>query len=119
MTGAAEKRFRISPGELRPIAPGHGACVASDRITVDGQPVRFMYREPALHEADSGWRFFAGTESEAELEDASRHAVYDCNTVANFDPSIVPLLGAPVGSVFEKPPGAADFAPVTDWSPEA
>jgi hypothetical protein len=117
VTGTAEKRFRISPDELRPIAPGHGACVASDRITVDGEPVRFMYREPAIHEADSGWRFLAGTESEAELEDTTRHAIYDCNTVANFDPSIVPYLGAPAGSVFEKPPGAADFSPVTDWSP--
>lgn len=109
--------YRLTADELRPLAEGLGACVASDQITVDGHPVRFMYREPASHDADSGWRFLAGLESEAYLQDPSNHAIYDCNTIANFDPTIVPYLGAPIGSVFEKPPGAAEFAPVTDWSP--
>jgi hypothetical protein len=114
---AKAKPYRLTAGELRPIAPGHGACIASDKITVDGEPVRFMYRERAIHEVDSGWRFLSGLESEAYLHDASNHAFYDCNTIANFDRTIVPLLDAPVGSAFEKPPGAAAFAPVTDWTP--
>jgi hypothetical protein len=111
------KPYRLGPGDLQPIAPGHGACVASDQITVEGHPVRFMYREPAQHADDSGWRFLSGLESEAYLDEAGNHAVYDCNTIANFDRSIVPHLEAPIGSAFEKPPGASEFSPVTDWSP--
>ena len=119
MTGAApgeDKRYRLSPDELQPIAPGHGACIASDQITVDGHPVRFMYREPAIHPDDSGWRFLSRLESEAYKQDASNYGLYDCNTIANYDRSIVPYLGAPVGSAFEKPPGAADFQPVTPFA---
>jgi hypothetical protein len=111
------KRFKLSPADLHPIAEGHGACIASDQITVEGHPVGFMYREPALHEADSGWRFLSGLESDAYLQEASNHAVYDCNTIANYDPAIVPYLDAPIGSVFEKPPGATELTRVTDWSP--
>jgi hypothetical protein len=27
-------------------------------------------------------------------------ALYDVNTIANYDPSIIPLLDAPIGSAF-------------------
>ncbi|HWO22837.1 MAG TPA: DUF2185 domain-containing protein [Kofleriaceae bacterium] len=114
---AEDKPYKLAAAEIRPLAEGHGACIASDKITVLGHPVRFMYREQAIHAVDSGWRFLSGLESDAYMQDAANHAFYDCNTIANYDPSIVPHLEAPLGSVFEKPPGAAEFARVTDWSP--
>jgi len=114
---ARAKPYKLTAADLRSLAEGHGACIASDQITVDGRPVRFMYREPAIHDVDSGWRFLSGLESEAYLQDPANHAFYDCNTIANYDRSIVPYLDEPIGSAFEKPPGAAEFARVTDWSP--
>ena len=44
-------------------------CIATDRITVDGMPVGYMYREKPkegawFEEYDSGWRFTAGDESD-------------------------------------------------------
>lgn len=114
---AADKPYKLSAAELLPLAEGHGACIASDHITVAGHPVRFMYREQAVHTADSGWRFLSGLESDADMEDPAQHAFYDCNTIANYDRSIIPHLDAPIGSAFEKPPDAAEFARVTDWSP--
>ena len=36
------KPFRLSPSEIRPIAEGHGACIASNRITRDGKPVLIL-----------------------------------------------------------------------------
>lgn len=112
------KEYKLSADQLQPLATGYGACIASDKITVDGQPVRFMYREEAVHEDDSGWRFFSGTESDAYMEDSANHAFYDCNTIANCDRSIAPYLDAPVGSVFEKPPGATEFERAADLDPE-
>lgn len=97
------KRFKIAGPEIRPIAPGHGGCIASDMITVDGKPVRYMVREEPSFEADSGWRFMAGLEDDEYVQDPTKFDIYDCNTIANYDGTIVPLLDAPVGSSFEKP----------------
>lgn len=35
-----------------------GACLATDKITVDGLIVGYMCREEPEIEVDSGWRFF-------------------------------------------------------------
>ena len=42
---AREKRYKLSRDDIRPLAMGRGGCIASDRITVEGLPVRFMYRD--------------------------------------------------------------------------
>lgn len=113
------KRFFLPAESIRPVATGHGACIATDRITVDGLPVRFMYREPPSHDADSGWRFTSGIESDEYMDDPANHGIYDVNTIANCDPSIVPHLAAPAGSAFEKLPDAQDFIEVDDWDAES
>jgi hypothetical protein len=112
---AKAKAYKLAPEQIQPIAEGYGACIASDKITVEGKPVRFMYREEPIHDVDSGWRFLSGLESDAYMQEPSNHGFYDCNTIANYDRTIIPLLDTPVGSVFEKPSGADEFAPVTDW----
>lgn len=37
------KRFRLDASEIRQIVTGHGFCMASDHITVEGKRVGFMY----------------------------------------------------------------------------
>ena len=101
----AKKEFRIPGDKIVPVAPGRGSCIASDMILVDGHPVGYMYREAPHLEHDSGWRFFSGLESQDYADDADHFAYYDVNTVANCDRSIVPCLGAPVGSAFERAAG--------------
>jgi hypothetical protein len=59
-----------------------------------------MYRTSPHNEFDSGWAFLAGDESDAYMEDENKHAIYDVNTIANYDREIIPLLHAPVGSAF-------------------
>jgi hypothetical protein len=94
------KRFRLSAADIRPLAEGKGAGIASDHIMVDGKPVGFMYREAPDDSHDSGWRFLSGAESQEYMEDSENFAMYDVNTIANYDPSIVEYLDAPVGSAF-------------------
>lgn len=97
-----KKAFRISAAEIRPLATGFGGCIATDRIMVDGARVGYMYREAPDNSLDSGWRFTAGDEDERYMSEASRHGVYDVNTVANYDPEIVAYLNAPEGSRFAR-----------------
>jgi hypothetical protein len=98
------KRFKLLPEQIEPIAEGRGSCIASDMITVDGNRVGWMYRERPDNPIDSGWRFFAGLESQDYADDSSKFAIYDVNTIANYDAEIVPYLDAPVGSAFERDP---------------
>jgi hypothetical protein len=101
------KTFMLSKDQIAPIALGIGGCMATDRIVVDGSKVGYMYREPPVNQKDSGWRFFAGDEDASYMADGSHHGVYDVNTIANYDPDIVPFLRAEVGSRFERVVGAA------------
>lgn len=106
-----EKQVRIAVADIRPIVEGYGTCLATDRVAVDGEPVGFMVRQPPDHDQDSGWRFSAGTESDAYMEDAANLGVYDVNTIANLDPHIVPFLDAPVGAAFLRPVAEGPDAP--------
>jgi len=94
------KRFFRDARMFKPLAVGFGSCIATDRITVDGLPVGYMYREAADDDLDSGWRFFAGDEDDGYANDARNLQLYDVNTIANYDPCILPLLDAPAGSAF-------------------
>jgi hypothetical protein len=94
------KRFKLDSAEIRSLAPGHGSCLASDHITVEGRRVGYMYRESADNELDSGWRFFSGTESQEFADNPDKFAMYDVNTIANYDPSIIPCLDARAGSAW-------------------
>lgn len=112
------KKFRISAEDIKPLAAGHGGCIATDMITVKGKPVGFMYREKTTDtEADSGWRFMSGLEDQEYMDEPGNHGIYDVNTIANYDPSIIPFLDSPPGSVFERTPGASKFRVVDDWEP--
>ncbi len=99
-----EKVYLLSPPELRPLLQGWESppgCLATDRITVDGRPVGYCYREgPADGHPDSGWRFFAGDEDDAYLADAGHSGIYHLNTICNYDPGILPLLTAPTGTAY-------------------
>jgi hypothetical protein len=95
-----QKQFALRADQIKPLATGRGGAIASDRITVDGKLVGYMYRSAPRNPQDSGWAFLAGDESDTYMADSSRHGIYDVNTIANYDPSIIPFLDAPVGSTF-------------------
>jgi hypothetical protein len=97
---SVSKHFKLSADQIRPLATGRGGAIASDRITVDGRPVGYMYRTRPHTHLDSGWAFLAGDESDDYMANANNHAIYDVNTIANYDPEIIPLLDAPVGSAY-------------------
>ena len=111
------KNFRLRAEEIKPLVRVLGGCMASDRITVEGYPVRFMYREQPDNQFDSGWRFMSGFEDDEYMSDPTNHAIYDVNTIANYDPSIIPFLDSNAGSAFEKDEGTEQFKVVSDWQP--
>jgi hypothetical protein len=113
----AKRQFRLRADQIKPLAEGRAGCYATDRITVDGEKVGFMYREQGEFQADSGWRFLSGTESQEYLDNPDNITIYDVNTIANYDPDIISFLDAPVGSAFERAGKSRNFVPV-DYYPE-
>jgi hypothetical protein len=111
-----DKTFRLAPSDLQPIAEGHGNCIATSRITVDGQPVGHMYREESAFPEDSGWRFTAGTESDEYGRNPDNWDVVDVNLVANLDPEIVGLLDAEVGAAYVRWPMGAPLRPAAEMA---
>lgn len=87
--------FKKKPKEIKKLyqCEGNAGCLASNRITIDGKKVGYMYREePDITWPDSGWRFFAGDETEAYTDNPDHFKMYDLNTICNYDPDIILFL---------------------------
>jgi len=110
MTG---KTYAFPPREqVVRLVPHSGGCLATDRIAVDGREVGYMYREAASRPEDTGWRFFAGDESRAYLDNLAHSDVYAVNTIANHDPAILPFLDTPAPCAFQRVEGTRTFSKV-------
>ncbi|MES2630199.1 MAG: DUF2185 domain-containing protein [Bacteroidota bacterium] len=96
------KNYKIKPEQIEDLVPGMGYCLATDKIITDGEPVGYMFREDREDDSDSGWRFFSGTEDEEYTENEENFGMYDVNTIANYDRSILPFLKHPVGTELER-----------------
>lgn len=103
------KKFHLRAHQIKSLANGYGPCYATDMITVDGQKVGYMYREEDRDKRFSGWVFMTGRETQEYMDNPDNIAIYDVNTIANYDPEIIPLLDAPLGSAFARNPDTGAF----------
>ncbi len=92
------KEFKLKENEIKELTTVKGGCIASDRITVDGQKVGYMYRENPTNDADSGWSFFSGDENDEYTNNPDNFSILQLNTICNYDADIIPYLEKAVGS---------------------
>ena len=104
-----QKKFALAKEEIRELVAIKLGAFATDRIMVEGRKIGYMYREIPARPEDSGWRFFSGDEDQAYIDDLSHTGVYAVNTVANFDPDIIPYLNTPAPCAFEKVAGTNKY----------
>jgi len=104
-----EKFFKIKGENIKQLIQSIGGCMATDKITVNGELIDFMYREQPDFDSDSGWRFLSGTESQDYVDNAENWAIYDTNTIANYDKAIIPYLELPIGTELERIKGSDKF----------
>lgn len=103
------KKFKLKPEDFQELVPPMGGCIATDKITVEGLKVCYMYREEGDAELDSGWRFLSGEESQEYVDDPNNSAIYNVNTIANYDRAIIPYLNLPIGTELERIEGTEKF----------
>ena len=97
--------YHVKAEDVKHLLPdweGADGCIASNRITVEGCKVGCCYREQPDGGWDSGWRFTAGDESEAYMDDPNNAGIYKLNTICNDDPDIIPLLYTPAPCAFAR-----------------
>lgn len=110
---ATDKNFKLKAGEIVQLITPMGGCLATDKITVEGELVGYMVRETPLYDVDSGWQFFSGTEDKEFLDEPANSGIYDVNTIANYDQSIIPYLRFPAGTELERIQGTNHFQIIT------
>ena len=96
------KQFKIKANQIIRLIEPIGAAAATDMIMVEGKDVGYMYRQDPINDVDTGWRFFAGHESDEYIKNNDNTGFYDINTIANYDPSIIPCLSEPIGTAWER-----------------
>ena len=99
------KNFAIDQKDIKPLLQdwyGADACLASDRILVDGCKVGYMYRVQPEKSWDSGWRFMAGDETQDYLHQKGNVGIYKLNTLCNYDQDILPFLSDEYGSAYAR-----------------
>lgn len=109
------KKYQLDFEHVKPVATGQGFCFATDKITVEGHKVGYMYRNDPSDDRDSGWVFMAGQETQEYMDDPANTGIFDVNTIANHDPTIIAFLDAPVGSALMRDPESGEFQP--DFGP--
>jgi hypothetical protein len=94
------KQIKIKANDIKRLIPDVGYCFASDMITVKKKKVGYMYREKPNKNTDSGWRFFSGDEDQEYVDNPDNLGLFEVNTIANYDPDIIPYLNSPFGAAF-------------------
>ncbi|WP_425518608.1 immunity protein Imm33 domain-containing protein [Pilosibacter fragilis] len=114
------RNYHVKAEDVKHLLPdweGADGCIATNRITVEGRKVGYCYREKPDGGWDSGWRFTAGDESEAYMDDPNNAGIYKLNTICNDDPDIIPLLNTPAPCAFERDENGV-FQQIKDWKPD-
>lgn len=106
---ATNKKFKLKAEQIVKLIEPMGGCIATDKITVEGELVDYMIREEPNYDMDSGWQFFSGTEDQEYIDNPENSAIYDVNTIANYDKAIIPYIHLPVGTQLERIRGTNTF----------
>ena len=70
------------------------------KLQLKDKKVGYMYREKPDNETDSGWRFFAGNESDEYTNNPNNFSMFELNTICNYDSDIIPFLTKEIGLSF-------------------
>jgi hypothetical protein len=90
-------------------------AVVSARVARDGEPVRFLYREAPDRTDDSGWRVFAGDESDDYANTPENAVVLPLRDLLDRDTSLKEVLRTPARCAFEREDARAHFRRIEDF----
>jgi hypothetical protein len=93
-----------------------GYIIASHEVGQRRRRVGYLYREEPDNATDSGWRVFAGDESQEYADNADNFAMYNASTIVEIDPSIAELLAHDYPIAFARDVNSSEFVKVEETS---
>ncbi|MCP4710322.1 MAG: DUF2185 domain-containing protein, partial [Planctomycetes bacterium] len=96
------KKFKLDASEIKQMVPNMGGALATDKITVEGNKVDYMFRNKTEREGDTGWIFYGGGETQEYIDNPDNTSIYNINTIVNYDPEIIPFITYPPGTEIER-----------------
>jgi hypothetical protein len=90
-------------GKLEPLTgpvefiPDSGANIVTFNV-LDGVQLKWAFRGQGVNPQDNGWRFLSEADTQEYLDDSSNSTVRSFNTIANIEPAVLSIYGAPVGT---------------------
>lgn len=117
---AAKATKKVSAAAVAMAAPPHGAALCSSRVVgPKRKDILFAYRQEPDNDADSGWRFLHGDESESFLGDPKNCLVCPLDLVFAMDGTVEALAKKRVGSAYKRESVDARWEKIADYDPEA
>ena len=108
------KEYKLKSDEIIKLTELKGGCIASNKITIDGLQIGYMYRENPSNEFDSGWRFFAGSEDELKRRKNALSAIENRLVNTTEDQDLRDMIEAfDFDLLFYQ-----DLSTDTDWLPD-
>lgn len=96
-------------------APFGYYAIVSNKISLEGMPIAFMYREQPMDLSfDSGWRVFSGTETQEYADNPDNFSFYSLARLVHYQPNTSGLFWQDIGTVLEMKQGQSHFSPVHD-----
>jgi hypothetical protein len=83
------------------LIPNGGNCLASVALLEGKEPLLWAFREKSLMPSDSGWRFFAATDTQTEVMDGKSVVLVDINKIAELEPTVAGIYWYPEGADFQ------------------
>ncbi len=84
-------------------------AIVSARVASDGMPVRFLYRQSPDHANDSGWRIFAGDETDDYASQPDNSKILPLREVMERDAALKQVLRTAAPCAFERETAEAPF----------
>ncbi len=84
------------------ISKDAGFCFISNKVVKEGFRLDFLYKEQGEQNFDSGWRFFAGDESDEYINNPENCSLVLLNTAINYAPELIPYLDSSIGTQLER-----------------
>lgn len=93
-------------------------ALVSKMCTEKDGVVRFMYREKADTDEDSGWRMFSGFEDENYTDDSKNIGLINIGYLVDKDASLIEPLKGSIGCAYEREGRGKPWVKIEDWIPE-